>query len=164
MPALPKMVLDRYENQPKYCFFNMLPEIGRCWATIDNCLFLWRLGEKCARLPCPEPRAPLPSLALPRRLLARPYPTARLCRDPIPTVYSLEEEVITCVGLAPAKPGVFMTAVKYVLVLCTRVEVVLLGVCFSADDPGRQVLPLPQRPSLGCLVRDCSPAQRAFLC
>ena len=48
MPALPKMVLDRYENQPKFCFFNMLPEIGRCWASIDNCLFLWRLGEKCA--------------------------------------------------------------------------------------------------------------------
>ena len=70
----------------------------------------------------------------------------------MPTVYSLEEEVITCVGLAPAKAGVFMTAVKYVLVLCTRVEVILLGVCFSGDDSSRQVrcaapcacvLPLP---------------------
>ena len=48
MPALPKMVLDRCVQNPKYRFFNVLPEIGRCWASIDNCLFLWRLGEKCA--------------------------------------------------------------------------------------------------------------------
>jgi hypothetical protein len=48
MPALPRMVLDRYENQPKYCFFNILPEISHCWASIDNHLYLWRLGDKYA--------------------------------------------------------------------------------------------------------------------
>jgi hypothetical protein len=46
MPALPRMVLDRYEGQPKYCFFNILPEISHCWASIDNSLYLWRLGDK----------------------------------------------------------------------------------------------------------------------
>ena len=57
----------------------------------------------------------------------------------MPTVYKLEEQLITCVGLAPAKPGVFMAAVKHVLVVCTNVEVVLLGVCFSGDNPSHQV-------------------------
>lgn len=56
MPALPRMVLDRYEQEARYCFFNVLPEIGRCWASIDNCLYLWPLGEKCATPP------PAPSL------------------------------------------------------------------------------------------------------
>ena len=62
-----------------------------------------------------------------------------VCREPVPTMYSMEEDVITCVGLAPVKPGVFMAAVKYVLVVATGVEVVLLGVCFSGNDPACQV-------------------------
>jgi hypothetical protein len=59
-------------------------------------------------------------------------------RDPVPTVYSLEEERITCVGLAPAKSGVFMAAVRHVLVVCTAAEAVLLGACFSGNDIDRQ--------------------------
>lgn len=66
---------------------------------------------------------------------------ARCCRDAVPTLYKLEEQLITCVGLAPAKPGVFMAAVKHVLVVCTTVEVVLLGVCFSGDDTAAQARP-----------------------
>lgn len=59
----------------------------------------------------------------------------------MPTVYNLEKDVITCVGLAPAKAGVFMAAVQHVLVVCTGVEIVLLGVCFSGNDTSRQVCP-----------------------
>jgi hypothetical protein len=57
----------------------------------------------------------------------------------VPTVTRVEEQLITCVGLAPVKPGVFMPAVRYVLVVCTSVEVVLLGVCFAGDNTSHQV-------------------------
>jgi hypothetical protein len=32
-----------------------------------------------------------------------------------------------------------MAAVRYVLIVCTNVEVVLLGVCFAGDDTNHQV-------------------------
>jgi hypothetical protein len=79
MPALPKMVLDRYENQPKFCSFNILPEIGRCWASIDNCLFLWRLGEKCAQFRLPRPNCRPSASAVSFALCASPLYLGRLC-------------------------------------------------------------------------------------
>jgi hypothetical protein len=81
-------------------------------------------------MPHSTPFPPLPS---------HPHKCPALFRDPIPTMYSLEEELITCVGLAPAKPGVFMTAVKHVLVVCTLVQASLIGVCFCGDNPDQQV-------------------------
>jgi hypothetical protein len=48
MPSIPKMVLDRYQNRPQACFFDVMPEIHRAWASIDNTLYIWRLGEKYA--------------------------------------------------------------------------------------------------------------------
>ena len=57
---------------------------------------------------------------------------------------SHEAQSICTLGLAPVKPGVFMVSVKYVLVVCTNVEVTLLGVCFSDGTPSSEVrAPLP---------------------
>lgn len=52
---------------------------------------------------------------------------------------SHEAQYICCMGLAPVKAGVFMVSVKYVLVVCTNVEVTLLGVCFSDGTPNSEV-------------------------
>lgn len=54
-------------------------------------------------------------------------------------MYSHEAQYITCVGLAPVKRGIFMVSVKYLLVVCTNVEVTLVGVCFSNGRPDGQV-------------------------
>lgn len=58
-------------------------------------------------------------------------------------MYSHEAQYITCVGLAPVKKGIFMVSVKYLLVVCTNVEVTLVGVCFSNGRPDGQVRLLP---------------------
>ena len=60
-------------------------------------------------------------------------------RDPTPVMNSHEAQYICCMGLAPVKAGVFMVSVKYVLVVCTNVEVTLLGVCFSDGTPNSEV-------------------------
>ncbi|GER37200.1 nuclear pore complex protein Nup155 [Striga asiatica] len=64
--------------------------------------------------------------------------------------YSGEEQAICAVGLAKAKPGVFVEAIQYLLVLATPVELILVGVCCSArgdeTDPYAEVSlqPLPE--------------------
>ncbi|KAG8382696.1 hypothetical protein BUALT_Bualt05G0104300 [Buddleja alternifolia] len=50
--------------------------------------------------------------------------------------YSGEEQAICAVGLAKAKPGVFVEAIQYLLVLATPVELVLVGVCCSGSGDG----------------------------
>ncbi|CAL4938317.1 unnamed protein product [Urochloa decumbens] len=47
--------------------------------------------------------------------------------------HTLDEQAICAVGLARAKPGVFVEAIQYLLVLATPVELVLVGVCCSAS-------------------------------
>jgi nuclear pore complex protein Nup155 len=46
-------------------------------------------------------------------------------------------ETIVSVGLVKPKLGVFHNFVKYLLVLTTTVEIVVLGVTFSATKDGR---------------------------
>ncbi|KAI3453177.1 hypothetical protein Pfo_009840 [Paulownia fortunei] len=64
--------------------------------------------------------------------------------------YSGEEQAICAVGLAKAKPGVFVEAIQYLLVLATPVELILVGVCCSGrsdeTDPYAEVSlqPLPE--------------------
>ncbi|KAK6921602.1 Nucleoporin, Nup133/Nup155-like, C-terminal [Dillenia turbinata] len=64
--------------------------------------------------------------------------------------YSGEEQAICAVGLAKSKPGVFVEAIQYILVLATPVELVLVGVCCSGrpdgTDPFAEVSlqPLPE--------------------
>ncbi|KAI8560615.1 hypothetical protein RHMOL_Rhmol04G0271800 [Rhododendron molle] len=50
--------------------------------------------------------------------------------------YSGEEQAICAVGLAKAKPGIFVEAIQYLLVLATPVELILLGVCCSGSGDG----------------------------
>ncbi|XP_024025703.1 nuclear pore complex protein NUP155 [Morus notabilis] len=87
--------------------------------------------------------------------------------------YSGEEQAICAVGLAKSKPGVFVEAIQYLLILATPVELVLVGVCCSGGgdnaDPYAEVSlqPLPEytAPSDGvtmtCIA--CTNAGRIFL-
>lgn len=47
-------------------------------------------------------------------------------------------EIIVSVGLVKPKPDVFHEYIKYLLVLTTTVEIVVLGVKFSATKPDGQ--------------------------
>ncbi|GFP83564.1 nuclear pore complex protein nup155 [Phtheirospermum japonicum] len=64
--------------------------------------------------------------------------------------FSGEEQAICAVGLSKAKPGVFIEAIQYLLVLATPVELILVGVCCSGrgdgSDPYAEVSlqPLPE--------------------
>ncbi|KAL7149542.1 hypothetical protein ABFS83_05G048200 [Erythranthe nasuta] len=64
--------------------------------------------------------------------------------------YSGEEQAICAVGLTKAKPGIFVEAIQYLLVLATPVELILVGVCCSGrsdeTDPYAEVSlqPLPE--------------------
>nr|XP_043628932.1 nuclear pore complex protein NUP155 isoform X2 [Erigeron canadensis] len=50
--------------------------------------------------------------------------------------YSGEEQAICAVGLVKAKPGIFVEAIQYLLVLATPVELLLIGVCCSGSGDG----------------------------
>ncbi|WJX54374.1 hypothetical protein P8452_40263 [Trifolium repens] len=50
--------------------------------------------------------------------------------------YSGEEQAICAVGLAKSKPGVFVEAIQYLLILATPVELILVGVCCSGGADG----------------------------
>ncbi|CAI9097007.1 OLC1v1033289C1 [Oldenlandia corymbosa var. corymbosa] len=50
--------------------------------------------------------------------------------------YSVDEQAICAVGLAKAKPGVFVEAIQYILILATPVELILVGVCCSGTGNG----------------------------
>lgn len=50
--------------------------------------------------------------------------------------FSGEEQAICAVGLAKAKPGIFVEAIQYLLVLATPVELILIGVCCSGNSDG----------------------------
>ncbi|KMT15470.1 hypothetical protein BVRB_3g059730 [Beta vulgaris subsp. vulgaris] len=50
--------------------------------------------------------------------------------------YSGEEQAICAVGLAKSKPGVFVEAIQYLLVLATPAELILVGVCCSGTADG----------------------------
>lgn len=64
--------------------------------------------------------------------------------------YSVDEQAICAVGLAKARPGIFVEAIQYLLVLATPAELILLGVCCSGrgdgSDPYAEVVlqPLPE--------------------
>ncbi|KAL9994557.1 putative nucleoporin, nucleoporin, nucleoporin, subdomain 1 [Helianthus debilis subsp. tardiflorus] len=50
--------------------------------------------------------------------------------------YSGEEQAICAVGLVKTKPGIFVEAIQYLLVLATPVELLLIGVCCSGSSDG----------------------------
>lgn len=87
--------------------------------------------------------------------------------------YSGEDQAICAVGLAKSKPGVFVEAIQYLLILATPVQLILVGVCCSggADgtDPYAEVSlpPLPEYtvPSDGITMTciTCTDKGRIFL-
>ncbi|KAF5750111.1 nuclear pore complex protein [Tripterygium wilfordii] len=87
--------------------------------------------------------------------------------------YSGEEQAICAVGLAKSKPGVFIEAIQYLLILATPVELILVGVCCSGGvdgtDPYGEVSlqPLPEYtiPSDGVTMTciTCTDKGRIFL-
>lgn len=50
--------------------------------------------------------------------------------------YDGMSEAILCVGLVRPKPGIFQPHVRYLLVLATPVEIVVLGMCAPSGAPG----------------------------
>ncbi|PIA62568.1 hypothetical protein AQUCO_00200524v1 [Aquilegia coerulea] len=64
--------------------------------------------------------------------------------------YSGEEQAICAVGLAKTRPGIFVEAIQYLLVLATPTELILVGVCCTGrgdgTDPYAEVSlqPLPE--------------------
>ncbi|KAL3512613.1 hypothetical protein ACH5RR_025330 [Cinchona calisaya] len=50
--------------------------------------------------------------------------------------FSVDEQAICAVGLAKAKPGIFVEAIQYLLILATPVELILVGVCCSGRGDG----------------------------
>ena len=56
MPALPQVVLNHHQNNPRTCFYDVFAEIDRAWASVDNTLYIWRIGDKYA-LACVPPKS-----------------------------------------------------------------------------------------------------------
>lgn len=87
--------------------------------------------------------------------------------------YSGEEQAICAVGLAKSKPGVFVEAIQYLLVLATPVELILVGVCCCGRGDGTdpyeevslQLLPEYTIPSDGVTMTciTCTDKGRIFL-
>ncbi|EEF36426.1 protein with unknown function [Ricinus communis] len=87
--------------------------------------------------------------------------------------YRGEEQAICAVGLAKSKPGVFVEAIQYLLVLATPVELILVGVCCSGGGDGTdpyaeislQALPEYTVPSDGVTMTcvACTDMGRIFL-
>ncbi|KAE8705438.1 NUP155 protein [Hibiscus syriacus] len=57
--------------------------------------------------------------------------------------YNVEEQTICAVGLAKSRPGIFIEAIQYLLILATPVELILVGICCSGGgdntDPYAEV-------------------------
>uniref|UniRef100_A0A1S3XWR6 Nuclear pore complex protein NUP155-like n=1 Tax=Nicotiana tabacum TaxID=4097 RepID=A0A1S3XWR6_TOBAC len=50
--------------------------------------------------------------------------------------YNGDEQAICAVALAKVKPGIFVEAIQYLLILATPVELILVGVCCSGSSDG----------------------------
>ncbi|OIT40388.1 PREDICTED: nuclear pore complex protein NUP155 [Nicotiana attenuata] len=50
--------------------------------------------------------------------------------------YNGDEQAICAVALAKVKPGIFVEAIQYLLILSTPVELILVGVCCSGSSDG----------------------------
>ncbi|XP_042463574.1 nuclear pore complex protein NUP155-like [Zingiber officinale] len=87
--------------------------------------------------------------------------------------YSADEQVICAVSLARTRPGIFVEAIQYLLVLATPVELILIGVCCMASGDGSDpfaeisLQPLPEYriPSDGVTMTciTCTDKGRIFL-
>jgi len=122
--ALPKRILDQYTRIECASFMGTLPELDRVWVTVDNKLFLWKYTSSAS--------APLVS--------APADVDADASADDC-VIYDGISEVIVSVALSAPKPGVFLDAVRYVLVVASPVEVTLLAV--TCDEQGNNFKLVP---------------------
>jgi len=53
--------------------------------------------------------------------------------------YDALGETILCVGLIRPKIGVFKSFIRYLLILATTIDIVILGVTFSSTADGKNV-------------------------
>ena len=100
-----------------------LPELGRVWVTVDNKLFLWKYTSATGT-------------SFPNEVAEDVDAISEDCE-----VYDGISEVIVSVALSAPKPGVFLDTVKYVLVVASPVEVVLLAV--TCDEQGNNFKLVP---------------------
>ncbi|KAG6396768.1 hypothetical protein SASPL_142925 [Salvia splendens] len=143
---LPPVLIERYNTAggEGTALCGIFPEIRRAWASVDNSLFLWRF-DKCPKH-CPNPLDLLPTLWPPVPLagVTEGLSIMKLIEETLDRdgedgqcpEYSGEEQAICAVGLAKSKPGVFIEAIQYLLVLATPVELILVGVCCSGSSDG----------------------------
>jgi hypothetical protein len=61
------------------------------------------------------------------------------CRQPVPTVWNREAADICTVGAAVAPVGTLPCAARRVLIVCTALDIIILGVRFADDSPDSQV-------------------------
>lgn len=62
------------------------------------------------------------------------------CRDGQCPEYSVNDQTICAVGLSKTKPGIFVEAIQYLLILATPVEV---GIFFFHHNACMLALPIP---------------------
>lgn len=87
--------------------------------------------------------------------------------------FNVEEQAICAVGLCKSKPGIFIEAIQYLLILATPLELILVGVCSSGGADGTdpysevslQLLPEYTIPSDGVTMTwiTCTEKGRIFL-
>ena len=58
-------------------------------------------------------------------------------------VYDGVTQVISAVGVVPAKEGVFVKDIHYLLVLCTPVEISILAIQFPNNNINSQISLIP---------------------
>uniref|UniRef100_A0A2P2K7E5 Uncharacterized protein MANES_17G083900 n=1 Tax=Rhizophora mucronata TaxID=61149 RepID=A0A2P2K7E5_RHIMU len=132
---LPPVLIERYNaaGGEGTALCGIFPEIRRAWASVDKSLFLWRFDKWDGQ--CPEysgEEQAICAVGLAKSLfLWRFDKWDGQCPE-----YSGEEQAICAVGLAKSKPGVFVEAIQYLLVLATPVELTLVGVCCSGGGDG----------------------------
>ena len=98
--AFPPEIAAQFNSVDCLSLLGFLPEIQAVWATVDNKLFLWQFPSQGGQFSSSNGQY---------------------------TVFDEVEQVIVAVGLAAPKASVFTSSVKYLLVVCTPLEVVILA-------------------------------------
>lgn len=96
------------------CRMGIMPEIERAWITMDHKLFLWDYVEGCV-------------FWILLNSLNSAFHSQDLCS------FIEQPNTIVHVGLVKPKPNVFIDEITYLLVICTPVTVILLGVSTQAS-------------------------------
>lgn len=91
----------------------LFPEIGRVWILADNILYLWDYNNQNEDDSQFEPYE----------------------------IYDGLSEVVISVALSTPRPGIFVDSVKYILVIATPIEVVILALAFDEYMQNLKLIP-----------------------